>query len=51
MAGPWFSVHDDSDAWQTLDTLWFTDGDRRETVRVELRASLDPAPPTPESDR
>jgi len=43
VGGPWFSVHETGADWKTLDTFWFADGPLRETVRIELRVTLDEA--------
>ncbi|MCH8253151.1 MAG: hypothetical protein IID36_11925 [Planctomycetes bacterium] len=39
-AGPWFTVIRSGDDWQTLDTIWLSDGRTNEKAEVQIRLEL-----------
>ena len=41
MAGPWFAVQESGTAWNSIDTIWISDGDRHVRARVEIQVQLD----------
>ena len=41
MAGPWFTVQQAADGWQTLDHIWVADNGTQERVRVDIRLELE----------
>ena len=43
MAGPWFTVRESGDDWQTLDTIWISNGNTNDRARVEIRLELEEA--------
>ena len=45
MAGPWFTVRRSGDDWQTLDTIWISNGKTNHTARIELRTAFDEEQP------
>lgn len=41
MAGPWFTVQAEGSGWQTLDTIWLSNGTRDVRARVQIRLELE----------
>ena len=41
MGGPWFTVHESSQDWQHVNTLWISNGEEHTRARVEIRVQLD----------
>jgi hypothetical protein len=39
-AGPWFTVRDQDDGWQTLDRIWISNGETHEVATLEYRSIL-----------
>ena len=37
VAGPWFAVHKVGEDWQTLDTIWISNGKKNSVARVQAR--------------
>lgn len=37
VGGPWFTVHESSREWQSLDRIWISDGQRDGRATVEHR--------------
>ena len=52
MAGPWFTVQPSGSDWQTLETIWLSNGPEHTQVQVQMRLALAEAPsePTPTSN-
>lgn len=51
MGGPWFTVQTTQSSWQTVDTLWVSNGREDEKARLELRVSLKPFPDAPQHSK
>ncbi|MCA9795514.1 MAG: hypothetical protein KC910_27085 [Candidatus Eremiobacteraeota bacterium] len=43
VAGPWFTVLRSGDDWQTLETIWISNGTHTTHARVQSRLVLEPA--------
>ena len=43
MAGPWFTVVRSGGEWETLETIWLSNGSETERVRVEFKVELEEA--------
>ena len=41
VAGPWFMVRKSGDDWQTLDTIWISNGEKNDLARVEIRVEFE----------
>ena len=41
MAGPWFTVQEEKDGWQTLDRIWLSNGKKNGIGRIQLKIRLD----------
>ena len=44
MAGPWFTVQKSGSDWETLDTIWISDGQQDCIGRIEIRVELEEVP-------
>lgn len=40
MAGPWFTVHENGDDWQRLDSIWISNGETDCQGVVEMKIEL-----------
>ena len=43
VAGPWFTVHRSGDDWQTLDTIWISNGVKTDKATVQSKVVFDDA--------
>lgn len=41
MAGPWFTVRENDDHWEHIDTIWISNGEDHFRARVEIQVELD----------
>jgi hypothetical protein len=48
VGGPWFTVRQSGADWHTLDTVWLSNGAKAGLSRVQIRMTLDAAPPDDE---
>ena len=39
-AGPWFTVQQTGSDWETIDTVWLSDGAEQTRVQVQIRMRL-----------
>jgi hypothetical protein len=46
VAGPWFTVQKSGSDWETLDTIWLSNGKRGEQAKVQIRLRIDKRLPT-----
>lgn len=44
VAGPWFTVHKSANDWQTMDTIWISNGDKTNRALVQGRVFLEQPP-------
>ena len=41
MAGPWFTVQESGNTWETIETIWISNGDEHQRVHVQLWTRLE----------